>query len=103
MNATNSKTKLYVALAAVGLIALCLVAWAPWISKSYAEKKALEHYASHEGKVKKCSLDCPTCGINQTSKIPFGYEVDINFRCESTGRPRKTHKTINFLGYAVES
>ena len=71
----------YILLAAV-LAILLLAIWAPWITSSYAESKAVQSFEERNSKViDGCGLDCTDCGVKEVKRTLFGASVRIEFLC----------------------
>ena len=81
------------------LILLVLLAWSPWITKTYAEKKVIEAFEeSQKGIVDGCGFNCEGCGIANSNKMLFGYKVNIKFKCGMKNYFREDTKFVSFIG-----
>lgn len=61
---------------------LIVLAWSPWITKNYAETKTENTFVSNwEGVIDGCGFNCNDCGVIGSSRIIFGYSVDIEYAC----------------------
>lgn len=64
------------------LFVLLILAWSPWQTKETAEKSAREIFESEQlGVIDGCGLNCEGCGVSNSQKIPFGFLVEIQFKC----------------------
>jgi len=64
------------------LLFLALLAWSPWVTKSYAESRVVEDfnkkwYLVQDG----CGFNCQNCGVYESNKVLFGYDVIILYSC----------------------
>lgn len=74
------KYKLY--LAVLFVFILVLLAWSPWITKDYAESRAVEEFNREWYQVQDgCGFNCQNCGIYKSEKTFFGYDVTILYSC----------------------
>ncbi|NIM95387.1 MAG: hypothetical protein GTO18_16955 [Anaerolineales bacterium] len=68
-------------LALIALVTLIL-AWSPWISRGFAEERAMDAFTSAwEGVIDGCGFNCEGCGVVDSSRTIFGYVVQIEFAC----------------------
>ncbi|MBI2578965.1 MAG: hypothetical protein HYW26_04610 [Candidatus Aenigmarchaeota archaeon] len=66
----------------IALSVLILIAWSPWITKIYAEKRVVEAFQESQKDISDgCGFNCVGCGINNSNKVLFGYSVDIEYGC----------------------
>lgn len=81
------------------IVLLALLAWSPWITKTYAEKKVVEAFEeSQKGVVDGCGFNCEGCGVTNSNKMPFGYKVNIKFKCSMKDYFREDTKFLSFIG-----
>lgn len=83
------------------VIFVVLAAWAPWITKEYAEQRVIDDFESSiraqidDG----CRISCHECGVKTSSKELFGYNVLIQLECGPTeGLYSQETKFVSFLG-----
>lgn len=80
----------------IGVIILIGVfAWSPWLTKEYAEQKAVRAFTSSwTGVTDGCGFDCKNCGVKGSRQAFFGRFVDIEYGCgmkvSSDGENRKS-------------
>jgi len=61
---------------------LALLAWSPLQTKDAAERKAMSAFESGQtGIIDGCGFNCDGCGIESSQKIPFGYLVNLKYKC----------------------
>jgi len=61
---------------------LALLAWSPWQTKESAENKVIKAFESGQvGITDGCGFNCEGCGVESSQKIPFGYLVNIKYKC----------------------
>lgn len=61
---------------------LLVLAWSPWITKSYAENKVVSTFKESQKDITDgCGFNCVGCGVTNSNKVPFGYSVDIEYGC----------------------
>lgn len=66
----------------LGLLALGIAAWAPWVTEEFAGTAALEAFTSAwEGVQDGCGFNCQGCGPQDSRWAPFGRLVRIEFAC----------------------
>ncbi len=86
------------------LVILVLLAWSPWITKSYAENRVVEAFEeSQKDIVDGCGFNCNGCGVKESQKTLFGYFVKIEYACgllpsDSPEYHRTTTKFVSFIG-----
>jgi len=87
------------------IVLIIILAWSPWITKSYAEKKVTESFEKSQKDIADgCGFNCPGCGVTTSNKVSFGYSVSIEYGCGFGPYPPTQemmgHKTvfISFLG-----
>ncbi len=86
------------------IVAVLVLAWAPWITKSYAETRVI--YTFEEGQkdiVDGCGFNCVSCGVTNSNKVLFGYSVDIEYGCgmrplDARHLNNKASLFVSFLG-----
>jgi hypothetical protein len=89
------------------VIILILIAWSPWITRSYAENKVVEDFEEKwEGIIDGCGFDCIGCGVTDSKRTLFGYVVIAEFACgmlpEDSPEYHVTGKYfVSFLGIIV--
>lgn len=72
-----------------------MLVWCPWITKSFAEKKAFNDFKIKQtGLLTGCTADCEGCGVVDSQKVPFGYKIIIKFQCGRDGRLWQTEKSV---------
>jgi len=68
------------------LLILILLAWSPWQSKEFAESFVLRAFESEQkGVIDGCGFSCEGCGIESSQKIPFGYLINMKYKCGMCG------------------
>ena len=81
------------------LIVSVLLAWSPWITKNYAEKNVIETFEeSQKSIIDGCGFNCEGCGVSNSYKILFGYEVNIKYKCGMKNYFREDTKFVSFIG-----
>jgi hypothetical protein len=66
----------------IGILLLILLGWAPWLTKEYAGERARDTFTeSQVGIIDGCGFNCSACGVISNIKIPFGYKIEIQFKC----------------------
>lgn len=79
-NQDNSEMKKYILI--IVLFLLILIAWSPWQLKESAESAVRGVFESEQaGIIDGCGFNCDGCGIESSQKIPFGYLVNIKYKC----------------------
>ena len=77
---------------------LILLAWSPWITKSFAENlvntKFEEKWKNYPDG---CGFNCDGCGITNSFKFFFGYIVNIEYSCGMLPDRNEFHKTDSFF------
>lgn len=75
-------------------VTLILLAWAPWVTKNYAESKVIEYFEQRNLEFKQKgmldtarTLNCPGCGIVSSSRILFGYSIFVKSDLEGRLEP----------------
>lgn len=75
---------------------LVLAAFAPWLTKSYAEKRAVHtlngNFPSITGVTDGCGVGCPGCGVIASKKVAFGYSVKVEYSCGPLGGASDSRK-----------
>lgn len=75
------------------------LAWSPWVTKEYAEKKVIGRFEKEwTGVIDGCGLNCEGCGIIDSRKIPFGYLITIQFKCGMKEYFQQDTNFVSFLG-----
>lgn len=88
----------------VALIILILLAWSPWITKSYAENRVVEAFEeSQKDIIDGCGFNCNGCGVKESHKTLFGYSVKIEYACgflpfDSPEYHRTSTMFVSFIG-----
>jgi len=68
------------------LFLFVLLAWSPWLTKEFAENTARNVFESGQsGIIDGCGFSCDGCGVESSQKIPFGYLVNIKYKCGMCG------------------
>jgi len=86
------------------ILILVFILWAPWITQSYAEKRAEEAFTTTwEGVADGCGFNCSGCGVEESRKTGFGYLVEIEYACgmlpeDSEQYHQHSSGFISFLG-----
>ena len=86
------------------LIVLILIAWSPWITKSYAESRVVKVFEEDQKDFDDgCGFNCDGCGVKESQKRLFGYSVKIEYGCGfvSPGYPEHHQiatKFVSFIG-----
>jgi len=74
------KKILYIILGVI--LTVIILAWAPWITKSNAEKIVINNFeAKWNGVMDGCGFNCDGCGVQESHKTLFGYTVTIKYGC----------------------
>jgi hypothetical protein len=59
-----------------------LFAWSPWLTRAYAETRAVEAFdKAWEFVVDGCGTNCKGCGTVSSQRVPFGVLVTIEYAC----------------------
>jgi len=90
------------------IIFLITLAWSPWITKDYAEKEVIENYNARANfrAIDGCGFNCKNCGVYESNKVLFGYEVVVLYSCGMKDYPPigipdwQDRVFISFLGTA---
>ena len=81
---------------------LILVAWSPWQTKESAEKIVMSAFESEQaGIIDGCGFSCDGCGIESSQKIPFGYLVNIKYKCGMKDYFRGESKYVTPIGISL--
>lgn len=66
----------------VTAVVITLSAWSPWLTKSFAETRAINSFNKSWTKViDGCGTNCKGCGAIKSQKVPFGMEVTLEYGC----------------------
>jgi len=61
---------------------ILLLAWAPWLSRDTAQRKAEQAFeTAWEGVADGCGLNCDNCGAKEAQKTLLGYAVRLEYAC----------------------
>lgn len=88
----------------VVIIVLILLAWSPWITKDYAEKRVVSAFEEgNKGITDGCGFNCVGCGVTGSEKVIFGYSVNVEYGCgmrptDSRDLNERATKFVSFLG-----
>ena len=64
------------------LLLILVFAWSPWITKDFAEKMVIDDFNKKWCQVVDgCGFNCENCGVYESNKALFGYEVIILYSC----------------------
>ena len=86
------------------VILFTLLAWAPWITKDYAERTVSQRFISQwQGVADGCGFNCDGCGVKESHRALFGYYVKIEYACGMPPSdfpvPHQTDEVfVSFLG-----
>lgn len=66
----------------IALLLLVTLAWSPWLTKESAESTMRSVFESGQlGIIDGCGFGCDGCGVDSIQKVPFGYLVNIKYKC----------------------
>jgi len=64
------------------LFLFVLLAWSPWLTKEFAGNTVRNVFESGQsGIIDGCGFSCDGCGVESYQRVPFGYLVNIKFKC----------------------
>jgi len=64
------------------MVLTALAAWAPWITKGFAEKVVIEGFNAEWQYIPDgCGFNCHRCGVKESHRTLFGYAVTIEYAC----------------------
>ena len=64
------------------LFLLVLLAWSPWQTKESAVNAVIRAFESGQADIiDGCGFNCEGCAVESSQKIPFGYLVNIRYKC----------------------
>ena len=68
--------------ASVTVIVIALSAWSPWLTRSFAETRAVDSFnKSWATVIDGCGTNCNGCGAIHSKRVPFGMEVTLEYGC----------------------
>jgi hypothetical protein len=77
----EKKTTLFTLIASF-VVVLGLLAWAPWLTPTYAEYAVVTSVMSGQDTVADgCGFNCSGCGVRGSDRTVFGYLVTIEYAC----------------------
>ncbi|MEE8167933.1 MAG: hypothetical protein V3T58_03560 [Candidatus Hydrothermarchaeales archaeon] len=92
------KTKQRILVSIILIVALLILAWSPWITKSYAENIVISPFEeSQKDIIDGCGFNCLGCGVTSSNKVLFGYSVDIEYGCGMSPYTQKATFFVSFL------
>jgi len=66
----------------VGAFFAVASAWSPWLTRTYAETRAVDSFNSAWEQVADgCGTDCRGCGAIASRRVPFGVLVTLEYGC----------------------
>ena len=66
----------------MSLFLLVILAWSPWLTKNSVENIVRSVFESEQsGIIDGCGFNCDGCGVDSIQKVPFGYLVNIKYKC----------------------
>jgi len=86
------------------LVIFILFFWAPWISGSYAKKRAVAEFERTWLNVADgCGFACHGCGAVGVKKVAFGTQVTLEYACgmlpaDSSEYHQQADVFVSFLG-----
>jgi hypothetical protein len=81
------------------LVFFLILAWSPWITKEYAEKKAADTFNSAQnGIIDGCGLNCEGCGVVSSQKLLFGHSVILRNKCGIKNNYRDAKEFVSVFG-----
>ncbi|MCT8138416.1 hypothetical protein H1D32_12070 [Anaerobacillus sp. CMMVII] len=86
------------------ILTIIFVAFSPWITEGVAENRAISAFENKQkGVMDGCGFNCEGCGVIKSTKVAFGYRVEIEYACgllEADLKEYHQYKTlfVSFLG-----
>jgi len=69
---------------------LAMLLWSPWLTRAYAEQRAVDGFTARwQAVMDGCGLNCTGCGVREIQRVLFGYQVRLEYACgiRSMGAP----------------
>ena len=64
------------------IIIVGIFAWSPWLTRSFAETRAVDSFSkAWESVADGCGINCKGCGAVSSQRVPFGVLVTIEYGC----------------------
>jgi len=104
MSSQRLGTNRLLAMVLLLLLLIVALAWSPWLTRAYAEKRAVAGFTDRrQGVTDGCGFNCAGCGARETQCVPFGYRVRLEYACgiSSMGVPDDHHSVwvlVSVLG-----
>jgi len=66
----------------ITLVVVALIAWSPWLTRSFAETRAVDSFNKSWTTVfDGCGTNCKGCGAIHSKRVLFGMEVRLEYGC----------------------
>lgn len=66
----------------VTVIVIALGTWSPWLTRSFAETRAVDSFnKSWATVIDGCGTNCNGCGAIASKRVPFGMKVTLEYGC----------------------
>lgn len=86
----------------VVLIILALLAWSPLQTKESTENTVTSAFKSEQaGIIDGCDFNCDGCGVESSHKIPFGYLVNVKYKCGMKNYFRGEKRFVTSFGISL--
>jgi len=91
-------------IAIITLVVIAIFAWSPWISGTYAKKRAVSEFERTWLSVADgCGFACHGCGAADVKWAPFGARVTLEYACgmlpaDSSDSHQQADVFVSFLG-----
>lgn len=80
-------------------VLLALLGWSPWLTRDDAQEKTVQAFEEKwKGTIDGCGFNCQDCGVTSNKKVPFGYKIEIQFKCGMKNYFRQETYFVSFLG-----
>lgn len=86
--------------ASIIVIVIALSIWSPWLTKSFAETRAVDSFNhSWATVIDGCGTNCKGCGAVNSKRVLFGAEVTLEYGCGLMPEDSRTYheQTTGFV------